>query len=80
MNRLVKRVVWTATLTLSAAIFVVQASAQMVGNDDSTFVDGILVTSADVTTCPYRMVEPVTVATLAYAPLGPEEVSRRRTL
>lgn len=37
------------------------ASAQEVGTDDSTFADGILVTSADVTSCPYRVVQPVTV-------------------
>jgi hypothetical protein len=35
------------------------AAAQQVGTDDSTFLDGILVTSADVTTCPYRLVQPV---------------------
>lgn len=46
---------------LALAAFTAPAFGQMVGNDDSTFVDGILVTSADVTTCPYRMVEPVTV-------------------
>jgi uncharacterized protein YbjQ (UPF0145 family) len=38
------------------------ASAQQVGNDDSTFENGILVTSSDVTTCPYRLVQPVTVS------------------
>lgn len=35
-------------------------AAQQVGNDDSTFADGVLVTSADVLTCPYRFVQPVT--------------------
>ena len=36
--------------------------AQQVGSDDSTFENGILVTSSDVTTCPYRLVQPVTVS------------------
>lgn len=62
MNQLAKRAVWTSGFALSVAVMTVQASAQMVGSDDSTFVDGMLVTSADVTTCPYRMVAPVTVA------------------
>jgi uncharacterized protein YbjQ (UPF0145 family) len=35
------------------------AFAQQVGNDDFTFENGVLVTSADVTTCPYRVVAPV---------------------
>ena len=35
------------------------AQAQQVGNDDFTYENGILVTSADVTTCPYRVVGPV---------------------
>ena len=34
--------------------------AQQIGSDDFTFVDGILVTSQDVQTCPYRLVQPVT--------------------
>lgn len=38
------------------------ASAQQVGSDDTTFDNGILVTSSDVTTCPYRLVQPVTVS------------------
>lgn len=38
------------------------AQAQLVGYDDGTTVDGILVTSGDVLNCPYRMVQPVTVA------------------
>lgn len=38
------------------------ANAQQVGSDDSTFDNGILVTSSDVTTCPYRLVQPVTVS------------------
>ena len=50
--------------TVLAAAFAVGAApgfAQQVGSDDSTFVDGILVTSADVEACPYRLVEAVTV-------------------
>ena len=62
MNKLAKQAIWTSCFALSVASLTVQATAQMVGNDDSTFADGILVTSADVTTCPYRMVEPVSVA------------------
>lgn len=37
------------------------AVAQQVGSDDFTFEDGILVTSSDVLTCPYRFVQPVTI-------------------
>jgi hypothetical protein len=37
-------------------------SAQQVGSEDSTFADGILVTSSDVLTCPYKLVQPVTVS------------------
>ena len=37
------------------------AAAQQIGSDDSTFEDGILVTSSDVLTCPYRFVQPVTI-------------------
>lgn len=35
--------------------------AQEVGSEDSTFNNGILVTSSDVLTCPYRLVQPVSV-------------------
>jgi hypothetical protein len=47
-----------------AAMLVVAgvAWAQQVGSDDSTFDNGILVTSADVTTCPYRLIQPVTIS------------------
>lgn len=37
-------------------------NAQQVGNDDSTLANGVLVTSSDVSTCPYRLVEPVTIS------------------
>jgi len=41
--------------------FANQAMAQQVGTDDWTFEDGILVTSADVLSCPYRLVQPLAV-------------------
>jgi uncharacterized protein YbjQ (UPF0145 family) len=49
---------------LSTAMLVVltfPSFAQEVGNDDATFDGGIMVTSADVRTCPYRVVQPVSV-------------------
>jgi len=36
-------------------------AAQQVGTDDFAFADGILTTSSDVSTCPYRLVQPVTI-------------------
>ncbi len=36
------------------------APAQQIGSDDFTFEDGILVTSEDVLSCPYRFIQPVT--------------------
>ena len=36
--------------------------AQQVGSIDSSYGFGVLVTSSDVTTCPYRFVQPVTVS------------------
>lgn len=39
----------------------VTAAAQDVGAANSTFADGVLVTSADVTTCPYRTLGTVSV-------------------
>jgi hypothetical protein len=38
------------------------ASAQEVGSEASTFEDGMLVTAADVTTCPYHFIGPVYIA------------------
>ena len=35
------------------------AAAQQVGSDDFTYEDGILVTSSDVLSCPYRLVQAV---------------------
>jgi hypothetical protein len=54
MNRLQALAVVLATAGTPCA-------AQQVGSDDSTYVDGILVTSSDVLTCPYRFVQPVSV-------------------
>jgi hypothetical protein len=47
-----------------AAVLVVGATpvvAQQIGTADSTYEEGILVTSADVLTCPYRLIQPITV-------------------
>ncbi len=51
-------------LILSAPLLALTlpANAQQVGSDDATFADGILVTSGDVSTCPYRLVQPVTIS------------------
>lgn len=49
-------------LAFAALLLSASATAQQVGSDDSTFAEGILVTSSDVTTCPYRFVEAVTVS------------------
>ena len=38
------------------------ATAQQVGNEDSTYEDGILVTAEDVTTCPYHFIGPVYIS------------------
>lgn len=40
----------------------VPCAAQEVGSDDYTYEEGILVTSSDVTTCPYRVVQPITAS------------------
>ena len=48
------------TLAAIATLSAVPCSAQDVGSDDFTFENNILVTSSDVTTCPYRVVQPVT--------------------
>lgn len=53
-----------AALALGSAGFTLGATkllAQQVGSDDSAFEDGILTTSSDVTTCPYRLIQPVTI-------------------
>lgn len=56
--RRMKRALILAALMLASAT---PALSQEVGSDDSTFADGILVTSADVQSCPYRIVQPITV-------------------
>lgn len=38
------------------------ASAQLVGDAHSTYSEGVLVTTQDVTTCPYRMVGTVSAS------------------
>lgn len=46
----------TALIAVAAPVV-----AQQIGTADSTYSDGILVTSADVLTCPYRLIQPITV-------------------
>lgn len=50
-------VLWAVIAIVSSA-----ANAQQVGSEDSTFDNGVLVTSSDVNTCPYRLVQPVTIS------------------
>jgi len=52
---------YAARLLLIAMLaLATEGTAQEVGSDDYTFEAGILVTAGDVTTCPYRVVQPVT--------------------
>lgn len=51
-----------STLAIIGLALAAPYVAQQVGNDDYTFEDNILVTAGDVTTCPYRVVQPVTVS------------------
>lgn len=51
----------TAALLIAISL-AVPVGAQQVGTEDATFVDGVLVTSDDVATCPYKLVQPVTVS------------------
>ena len=44
-----------------SAALATSAHAQQVGSLDSTFADGVLVTSGDVLTCPYKFVGPVRI-------------------
>jgi|GEM_PF-3618442 len=49
--------------SLAGLVFLTSGSpclAQQVANDDSTYADGVLVTSADVLTCPYALIQPIT--------------------
>jgi uncharacterized protein YbjQ (UPF0145 family) len=51
------------TIALGIAVALSSAaSAQQVGSDDSTFENGILITSSDVLTCPYRLLQPITIS------------------
>jgi uncharacterized protein YbjQ (UPF0145 family) len=55
------------------------AAAQQVGTMDSTYEDGILVTSSDVTTCPYVLIRPIdTASTEDYGRNGAREKSFRK--
>lgn len=49
--------VWFIAVALAMPL-----AAQEVGSDDSSIVDGILVTSSDVTNCPYKFAQAVTVS------------------
>lgn len=51
-----------ALCTIAASLLAAPCGAQEVGSDDFTFEDGILVTASDVTTCAYRVVQPVTAS------------------
>jgi uncharacterized protein YbjQ (UPF0145 family) len=47
----------TAAFALTISLSVTPCLAQEVGNEDYTMEKGVLVTSADVLTCPYRLVQ-----------------------
>jgi uncharacterized protein YbjQ (UPF0145 family) len=49
-------------LPIAALALATSGIAQEVGSDDYTFEGGILVTASDVTTCPYRVVQPITAS------------------
>ena len=53
-----KRITLAVGLALSIAV---PSIAQEVGSEDYTFEKNILVTAGNVTTCPYRVVQPITV-------------------
>jgi hypothetical protein len=46
---------------LAAVSLAASVSAQQVGTDDYTFEANVLVTGNDVTSCPYRFVEAITI-------------------
>ncbi len=50
-------------IVITAIILLVSAStnAQQIASDDFTFENGILITSADVITCPYRLIQPISI-------------------
>jgi uncharacterized protein YbjQ (UPF0145 family) len=53
-----KRIALAIGLTLSLAAPI---AAQEVGSDDYTFEANILVTASDVASCPYRVIQPITI-------------------
>lgn len=54
-----RKLVILAGLAFSTSV--IPCSAQQVASVDSTYENGVLVTSADVLTCPYSLIQPVTV-------------------
>ena len=50
-----------SVLAMAFIVGATPSAAQQIGTTDYTFFDGILVTSADIPTCPYRLVQPITV-------------------
>lgn len=54
------RGLWCGVALLTVAPIV--AHAQQVGDDDSLYVDGVLIRGGDVTDCPYRVVQPVSIS------------------
>lgn len=52
----------TLLFTFGILSFATPSSAQQVGSDNYTFESNVLVTAEDVTTCPYRFVEPITIS------------------
>lgn len=50
-----------AAITIALVVIAAPVAAQQVGNYDFTYADGILVTSADIVTCPYHFIQPITV-------------------
>lgn len=60
-RRVPARISRAAIFALAGLSLSMPCLAQQVGNDDYTVENGVLVTADDVTTCPYRVVQPVTV-------------------
>lgn len=52
-------IVW---LIVPLAVLATPCTAQQVGSLDSTYDEGVLVTSADVLTCPYNLIRPIAVS------------------
>jgi uncharacterized protein YbjQ (UPF0145 family) len=51
----------TAAFALTLSLSATPCLAQEVGNEDFTMENGVLVTSSDVLTCPYRLIQTVSV-------------------